>query len=675
MLLVKARVRDYRSVNDTEEFEVEPTKTLLVGVNEAGKTAVLRALQTIRMPEGTEPLDALRDYPRSRYTEVQSGQRSPNDIVVAEATYKLTDVERAGLATYHPELGTAAHLKLFSYMSNNVRFSLEGVPWTKTYEQISKDLARLKAHLAKQADSAEVVAALDALTAKFQPGTTLEGPRATGLDEWLESALPLIDETNETENKRFDTIRSVVRYRSAYLKCYNGYLQPRVPLFVYYSTFFTVKPRIHLSSLAARQASGEVDEEYDFGNLCLLKLCGFTAQELSDLAKGAPADVPANSSPEQVEAHKQAVVAYEKQIDQRHYRLNAASVALTKDIRRVWGDENVTLRFVPDGQLLKVVVVDDLGVEVELDQRSEGFRWLVSFFVVFKAQAADDLDNAILLLDEPGLSLHALKQQEFRKTVSLLAEDNQIIYTTHSPFMVGTDELDLVRIIEMADRETGTKVHTRLVVDDPRSVYPLQAALGYELAQSLFAQKRNLVCEGLTDMFYVEALNAAQQDAGKTALRDGTALVPAQSASKVVYYCTLLVSQKLRVAALLDSDQAGEKAAQQDDLVHLLKEKQILRTKDFHTGAVSGPEIEDLLRDTLVAVARDDLGWDVSATASQQPARRIVDIFVAEIADFSKYRLARAFLRWLSKHDVTDLTVDEQSGIEALFVGANKALA
>src|SRR5690606_22151872 len=132
--------------------------------------------------------------------------------------------------------------------------------------------------------------------------------------------------------------------------------------------------------------------------------------------------------------------------------------------------DKLTIRLDVDGQYLQTLVEDELGIPVELDQRSEGFRWLVSFFVVFHAQAKDDLKDAILLLDEPGLSLHALKQQEFRKTVSRLAEGNQILYTTHSPFMVGADELDLVRIVEMTDRKTGTKVHTRLAVDDPKSI-------------------------------------------------------------------------------------------------------------------------------------------------------------------------------------------------------------
>lgn len=672
MRLLRAQVRDYRSVQDSGEFEVEPVKTLLVGVNEAGKTAILRGLQTINAPDDTEPLEALRDYPRSRYTEIQSGTRDPSDVCIAKATFELDDADRAALGAVAPTLEKATKYILYRYLDNSSRFQLEGVPSQITYGQITKDVARLRAHLTKQADTETVLAELDEITTNLSDRTFIQGALATSLDTWLTAAFPYIDEDNDKEEERFDRLRAAVVTRKNYLAA-DAALRPSIPLFVYYSTYFTVRPRIHLAAFAAREASGELDRAYDFGNQCLLKLLGFTARELSDLAGGAPPDSPQHGQTQ--EQHEEAVLAYHKRLDDRQYRLNAAGVYLTKSIREVWGDENVTLRLTVDGQYLKVMVVDDLGVEVELDQRSEGFRWLVSFFVVFKAQAGDELSNAILLLDEPGMSLHALKQQEFRKTVTRLGENNQIIYTTHSPFMVGTDELDLVRIVEMKDRDSGTKVHTRLAVDDPRSIYPLQAALGYELAQSLFAQPRNLVCEGVTDLLYIEGLTTAFADAGLKHLRDGTAIVPAHSASKVLYYCTILTSQRLKVAALLDSDAAGEKAASQDELVRLLKPKEILRTKDYYTGAVTGPEIEDLLRDTLITIAKDDLGWDITSTASSQPTRRVVDIFTAECPRFSKYRLAKAFLKWLATHTPDDLTGDERAGIEALFAAASRALA
>ena len=676
--LARVQIKDYRPINDSSEFEVEPDKTILVGANEAGKTAVLRALQAVN-PSATEEsgLSALRDYPRSRYSEIATGNVDPSNVVVATAVYALDAADVAALHAIDATVfASASTFQLHRKLDNTRTWSLPGVIRTKTLGDVEKEVARLKAHVKQRDGGPELVDTVDALLKDKAASRTLSGDLASELDAWLDQILPIVDEDDEKAQAQWDRIRTAVRWYTTYCEAWTV-LSLRVPVFVYFSQFFTVRPRIHLANLAQRQASGELDDNFDFGNLCLLELLGFTAQQLSELASTPAPDLPADRHDQNVMAqHRLQVEAWQARLDERQYRLNAASVDLTKMIRKVWGDGNVTLKFVADGQYLKVVVQDDLGVEVELDQRSEGFRWLVSFFVVFRAQAKGDLKNAILLLDEPGLSLHALKQQEFRKTVSLLAENNQIIYTTHSPFMVGPDELHLVRVVEMVDRESGTKVHTTLVVDDPRSVYPLQAALGYELAQSMFGQKRNLVCEGVTDMFIVEGVAAAMREAGVTTLRADIAITPAQSASKVIYYCTLLRDQKLNVAALLDSDSAGEQAANQDEFVRLMNKKEILRAKDFYAGQVTRPEIEDLLRDTLIAVAKVDLGWDVAATAAAQPARPLIDIFTAEIgATFSKYKLAKAFLRWLTTHTWTDLTNDEQTAWTRLCAAINKAVA
>lgn len=437
-----------------------------------------------------------------------------------------------------------------------------------------------------------------------------------------------------------------------------------------FSNYFRVRPNIHLEHLAQRLESGVLDDKtYDYGNECLLRLLGFNARELSNLGRAA----------EPARGDAAAFQAYRDQLDRRSYQLNSASVRLTEAINRVWvpdakRDEADRLRIVADGQYLKVVVEDELGVEIELDQRSEGYQWLVSFFVVFFAESAGKHKNAILLLDEPGLSLHGLKQREFRKTISLLAEANQTLYTTHSPFLVGPNELDLVRVVEMTDRNVGTKVHTSITGSDPAALLPLQEALGYDLAQSLFAQQLNLVLEGLTDYWYIDAVAQLLRDAGVVDLNQKIALQPAGDAGKVVYYATILHAQKLKVAALLDSDAAGDQAANQDALVHTLGNKAILRTKDAYVGAVKRPEIEDMLRNTLVALAREKLGWDVTATAASQPARPIVDIFNAEAASFSKYRLAKAFLRWTREHSAGDLTGDERQQWKTLIDRINAAL-
>jgi predicted ATP-dependent endonuclease of OLD family len=236
------------------------------------------------------------------------------------------------------------------------------------------------------------------------------------------------------------------------------------------------------------------------------------------------------------------------------------------------------------------------------------------------------------LLDEPGLSLHGLKQRDFRSTISRLAESNQTLYTTHSPFLVGPDELNLVRVVEMADRKIGTKVHTTITASDSAAMLPLQEALGYDLAQSLFSRQCNLVLEGLTDYWYLDVVAQLLHEANLANLNEKIALIFANSAGKVVYYATILHAHNLKVAALLDSDAAGDQAAQQEALVHTLGNKNILRTKDVYTGAVEKTEIEDLLRDTLVKVAASDseLKWDVNDIATKQPKRPIIDIFTTD---------------------------------------------
>ncbi len=657
----------YRSIRDTGEFEVEEGKTILVGPNEAGKTVLLQALQQLNKPKEIGGFEALRDYPRSEYDDIKRGVVDPAKVTVVEGCFTPEESDLEGL----PEVYAGCTYVLGRNLDNSAWHRIDGGPTVPTYGDLSKDLARLCSHVGprKGADEPAPSAALSTVTSGWTDSTIVNGEHAAKLKAWLESVLPLIDEANKGEDERYDRLRaacSVAEDRAAALK----HLEKRIPVFVLFNNYFRVRPRIHLAHLAQRVASNVLDDEqYDYGNVCLLKLLGFTAQELADIG----------NTPQPKAGDAAALKTYKDNLDSRSYQLNAASVKLTSEIVSVWNpnpdrSEADRLRIQADGQYLKVVVEDELGVEIELDQRSEGFQWLVSFFVVFFAEAAEKHKNAILLLDEPGLHLHGLKQRDFRETISRLAAKNQTLYTTHSPFLVGPDELDMVRVVDMTDRKVGTKVHGDLSSGDPAALLPLQEALGYDLAQSLFSQTKNLVLEGLTDYWYVEAVAQLLRAAGTADLDEKIALIFANSAGKVVYYATILHAHKLKVAALLDSDAAGDQAAQQDTLVHTLGNKKILRTKDSFSGSVTKPEIEDLLRETLVKVALDDFGWDVRDTAATQPARPIVDIFATEVTDFSKYKLAKAFLRWARAHDASDLSAGERSQWAGLIAAINKAL-
>ena len=673
MRLHQARVRNYRSIRDTGWFGVEDAKTILVGPNEAGKTALLEALRQINTTDEARGFDPLRDYPRKIYNDdIQSGRCDPSDIPVASARFKPEPDDLDGLS----EGFTKATYRCTRYLDNSFKHKIEGGPQPVVFDdRVRKDLLRMASHVDKQtaderdADEQPPSGDLAEIIEEWQVGTTkIDGDRATELQEWLDSIGVKIDENNTTEENRHNRLLEYTRIPQQRATAL-GAFKARLPVFVYYSNYFRVRPNIHLRRFADRTEHHPLDDErYDYGNLCLLKLLGFTARQLANLGDAPDPGDDAD-----------AFESYRGQLDERRFQLNAASLSLTKQINSAWNPDHSRAEadrvlIQADGQYLKVVVQDELGVEVEFDQRSAGFQWLVSFFVVFFAEAQRAHANAILLLDEPGLSLHGLKQREFRQTVSQLAETNQTLYTTHSPFLVGPDELDLVRVVEMTDRDTGTEVHTGVTAGDPAALLPLQEALGYDLAQSLFAQRRNLVLEGLTDYWYFEATAQLLRDARIADLNDKIALMPAEGAGKVVYFATILYANRLKVAALLDSDNAGDNAAKKDTLIHALGYNNILRTADVCPGSITKPEIEDLLRDTLVVVAKTELGWDITEVAASQPRRPILQIFKQQVSGFHKYPLAKAYLRWTRDHTADDLTSGERDAWSELITRVNKAL-
>lgn len=671
MRLTKARVQNYRSIIDSGEFEIEQLKTIFVGPNEAGKTVLLKALQQLSKPTDVEGFDVLRDYPRSKYNDITTKKVDPKQVTVVTGIFVLEDVDKKHI----PEEFRNCKYMLRRCYDNKGYHELLDAPEKIVFENTKKDFIRMTSHMDKQfvpneaeEEPLKPSESFKALTGNWHDKKTVSGDIADSLKDWLDNNYEFVKEDNEKEEARHTSLLELVQTNAQHDEVLE-ILGQRTPVFILFNNYFRVKPLIHLGHLAQRTEQNILDDKYyDYGNLCLLKLLGFTARELSDLG---------NTPSPEINDHE-ALQKYKDNLDKRSYQLNAASVRLTDEIRSVWlpnpkRPEADKLKVVVDGQYLKVVVEDDLGVDIELDQRSEGFQWLVSFFVVFFSEAMDKHENAILLLDEPGMSLHGLKQRDFRKTITRLSETNQTIFTTHSPFLVGPDELDIVRVIEMKNRKDGTKVHTTISSSDPAGLLPLQEALGYDLASSLFSQERNLILEGITDYWYVEATSELLRAEKIVNLNEKIALVFANSAGKVVYYATILYAHHLKVAALLDSDAAGDQAAQQDNLVHTLGNKNILRTKDFCNG-IPKAEIEDLLRETLIKIVNEEFGIDTSNAAHQQPNRPIIDLFSNEINDFSKYKLAKAYVRWTRSHEAKDLLEDEKTQWKKLIENINKSL-
>ena len=668
MRLMKVRVQNYRSIIDSGEFNVENLKTILVGPNEAGKTALLQALQHLNPPNEIKKLNALRDYPRSLYSRITRGEVKESKIEVVTGYFALDADEMAHAPDRFKD--TVLTYQYTKYMDNSATHQIPELV-DSYYKNIKSDMMRLVHHLDRNVEEGQAKinsVSFQKLTEGWSDYHQLN-KESEKLNAWLKTIFAEIDEDNEKEIQRWEKITQELQYANQKEEFYK-YLSSNLPVFVLYSNYFRVKPIIHLANLARRTNENIMDDEaYDYGNNCLLKLLGFTATELSELGKVA-----------EISHTTGDIESYREKLDKRSYQLNAASVELTTQIISIWNPneakgEASKLQFRADGQYLKVVVEDNIGVEIELDQRSEGFQWLVSFFIVFFAESQGKHKNTILLLDEPGVSLHALKQREFRKTISLLADTNQTIYSTHSPFMVGPDELDMVRVVELTDRRVGTKVHTTVTSSDPAAMLPLQEALGYDLAQSLFSNQRNMILEGLTDYWYLDACSGLMKASGKNGINEKISLIPANSASKVIYFATILSAHNLKVAALLDSDNAGDQAASQEILVHKLGARKILRTSDFIHPTQIRAEIEDIVRNTLAKIAREKLGWNIVEENANSPEKPVIDLFKKKLGnEFSKYVLARAFLHWSRENSFEDLESKEQENITKLVSTINTVL-
>ena len=232
------------------------------------------------------------------------------------------------------------------------------------------------------------------------------------------------------------------------------------------------------------------------------------------------------------------------------------------------------------------------GVSLPLVNRSKGFNWFFSFLVWFKKIQEDAKSTYILLLGEPGLNLHAKAQNDFLKFLTDLSEEYQIIYTTHSPFMIETDKLNQVRTV--VEKEDGTRISESVQEKDPNTLFPLQAALGYDLAQNLFISPKNLIVEGIADLVYLNLLSGVLQTMNKTGLKDGVTIVPVGGADKVATFVSLLRGNELNMVCLLDTftEQSAKKRLENLVSQNLIKDKKIVFYHDILEN--SHADIEDL---------------------------------------------------------------------------------
>jgi len=294
--------------------------------------------------------------------------------------------------------------------------------------------------------------------------------------------------------------------------------------------------------------------------------------------------------------------------------LEAASAPITEHIAEHWS-QNRSLRVAfqlhpgkpqdpppfDEGYVLETRILNTRhNITLNFDERSTGFAWFFSFLVWFSQVKRIYGDNLFVLLDDPGIGLHARAQEDLLGYIARELEPlYQVIYTTHSPFMIHADSLGQCRTVEDIiatndhGREVflGTKVGQQVLSTNPDTLIPLRAALGYELTRTANGQ-RTLLVENPTDAMYLQWFSRRLAQENRVGLGAGWSIVPCGAGEKVGAFLGLFGGDQGNVVALMGTAN-GQTGIEQPLDQELLRGSRILAIDEFADS--NGQSIEDVI--------------------------------------------------------------------------------
>lgn len=284
-----------------------------------------------------------------------------------------------------------------------------------------------------------------------------------------------------------------------------------------------------------------------------------------------------------------------------HNFLNDLSRKVTKVINNTWKQrKNIKLTMHYKEAFIEILV-EEKGYQIDPKKRSEGLQWYLTFLINFRSKL-QTLKNNIILFDQPGDKLHPGGQKDLLERLEELSEYNQIVYSTHTPFMISKEYPERVRLIRRPDDDT--EIVNRLSKRDIFQDELLRNSLGFALSDVAPIADKNILVEGLLDkMILLEFISKLKSFKFSVNLNQSV-FIPAHGVSKILYYANMLKNNGLDVIALFDNDTAGKNAIAANKKKKVLINKEILSVA-IKTGAET---LEDLLPSKLIENAANEIG-------------------------------------------------------------------
>jgi len=582
MRLRKFRVRAFRCIHDSSEIKVGDLAAF-IGRNESGKTTILEALTLLNKDAKVSELDLCDEMAEELKSETR----------IVEGAFELTEKETGLVREKFPNLSDIKKVKIFRTQTNpkvqydfgDVNISDEADKRINSWEnfvekiynfvltipnpiRIKLDTTFLEGHAPRTRD------AFNSIMAEFNNNVYLLASQEKQVILAWEQIYRDIDHT-------YDTLLIGTSERSALENFIEERLHPR---FVYFSDYKKILGNINLDEFlketkGVRPKGLEYIEEFD------------KAETVKNLFYLADLDM---DKLEEVQNSPSRLIKL----------LHTASRKLTERLNPAWkGDPiHVELRFSP-GNILSVVISDihrdgtvtNTGL---LNRRAEGFKWTFSFIVNFAAETQrSELKEAILLLDEPARNLHPTQQRGISDLLKSLAGSNQILYATHSPFMIFDYTPGNLLVVELDKRKHLSRIYYDYWNADDSTLTPILYGLSRGLVESISDREIGansrpvIIVETMSDSMYLNAFDKFLKDPNLS--MNPLNIVPAYNKNSVLPLAIFYRNHGYNTFVLLDNTEMSRQTSTMLQ-ANGFKSVQIIF---FELGGQPKQAIEDLIMD------------------------------------------------------------------------------